>query len=277
MASASAISVLLVERARIQCAQASERRDRSLTPVVRVAASRRMYDPGFGQGAILRPPAAVAQLVEHFTRNEGVSGSSPLGGLRVCGEVPRPNSESVVRLTASSPRGHRQTSEGVGIRGLRLLPGRGAARDRGRAPARRRAHSEPGGPDAARRPPRRRIPVLRRLGAAPRWSPGPGLAASDEAITWAYPISDIAVAARRCRTCRAPPTGNGCWLLLAGSMLLMSVGDSAWAYANLRGGFASPGTRSIWCGIDELPDGRAGAAATPTRRETGSTTRLPGH
>ena len=30
--------------------------------------------------ATLRGPASVAQLVEHFTRNEGVSGSSPLGG-----------------------------------------------------------------------------------------------------------------------------------------------------------------------------------------------------
>jgi hypothetical protein len=29
---------------------------------------------------ICRSFAAVAQLVEHFTRNEGVSGSNPLGG-----------------------------------------------------------------------------------------------------------------------------------------------------------------------------------------------------
>ena len=29
-------------------------------------------------------PATVAQLVEHFTRNEGVSGSNPLGGFRKC-------------------------------------------------------------------------------------------------------------------------------------------------------------------------------------------------
>jgi hypothetical protein len=32
--------------------------------------------------ATLGGPAAVAQLVEHFTRNEGVSGSNPLGGSR---------------------------------------------------------------------------------------------------------------------------------------------------------------------------------------------------
>ena len=37
---------------------------------------------GFGRPrmATLGGSASVAQLVEHFTRNEGVSGSSPLGG-----------------------------------------------------------------------------------------------------------------------------------------------------------------------------------------------------
>ena len=37
---------------------------------------------------ICRSFAAVAQLVEHFTRNEGVSGSSPLGGLGTRGRFP---------------------------------------------------------------------------------------------------------------------------------------------------------------------------------------------
>ena len=35
-----------------------------------------------GKGAILLVAADVAQLVEHFTRNEGVRGSNPRVGLR---------------------------------------------------------------------------------------------------------------------------------------------------------------------------------------------------
>ncbi len=43
----------------------------------RLAASRAACPRG---GASIREPADVAQLVEHFTRNEGVSGSNPLVG-----------------------------------------------------------------------------------------------------------------------------------------------------------------------------------------------------
>ena len=37
---------------------------------------------GTSCGAAVRDPADVAQLVEHFTRNEGVPGSSPGVGFR---------------------------------------------------------------------------------------------------------------------------------------------------------------------------------------------------
>src|SRR5215207_11586834 len=59
-----------------------------------VSYTPRAYLRGLGHPwmATLGGPAAVAQLVEHFTRNEGVSGSNPLGGLgaRSRGVIPPP-------------------------------------------------------------------------------------------------------------------------------------------------------------------------------------------
>lgn len=61
---------------------------------------------------------------------------------------------------------------------------------------------------------------------------------TSRAITWAYPIADIAIA---CVALIGLSRGGGAarprWLLLSGAMLLMALGDSTWAYVNLRGGF----------------------------------------
>ena len=72
----------------------SSRRRPSQTAAARASARPRHDAP---PRYPLRRPAAVAQLVEHFTRNEGVSGSNPLGGL-----APRVN--DALRFTLSRVR-----------------------------------------------------------------------------------------------------------------------------------------------------------------------------
>jgi hypothetical protein len=52
----------------------------------------------------LAVPADVAQLVEHFTRNEGVRGSNPRVGLRLIPDAISPTSET------AAPRSSQQVS-----------------------------------------------------------------------------------------------------------------------------------------------------------------------
>ncbi|MEA3055982.1 MAG: hypothetical protein QOD30_1414, partial [Actinomycetota bacterium] len=69
----------------------------------------------------------------------------------------------------------------------------------------------------------------------------PGMAwNADRALTWAYPVVDLALACvALLALSRSASRDRSCWIFVAAGMLLLSSGDSVWAYANLKGGFAS--------------------------------------
>jgi len=69
----------------------------------------------------------------------------------------------------------------------------------------------------------------------------PGMAwNADRALTWAYPVVDITLASVALfALSRSARRDRSCWVLIASGMLLLSSGDSVWAYANLKGGFTS--------------------------------------
>ena len=77
----------------------------------------------------------------------------------------------------------------------------------------------------------------------------PGLGwGAEHAITWAYPIFDVALACiavlALSRTVRG---ARACWFLLAGGVLALAAVDSIWAYANLNGSFVSGSALdSLW-------------------------------
>ncbi|MEN3272244.1 MAG: hypothetical protein V7636_1005 [Actinomycetota bacterium] len=98
----------------------------------------------------------------------------------------------------------------------------------------------------------------------------PGMAwNADRALTWAYPVVDLALASVALfALSRSASRDRSCWVLVAFGMLLLSSGDSVWAYANLKGGFASGSPIDIawvlgylFVGIAALTDG---GSARPT-------------
>jgi diguanylate cyclase (GGDEF)-like protein/PAS domain S-box-containing protein len=105
----------------------------------------------------------------------------------------------------------------------------------------------------------------------------PGIAWNAErALTWAYPIVDLALASVALFTLsRSASRDRSCWVLLAFGMLLLSGGDSVWAYANLEGGFTSGSPIDLawvlgylFIGVAALTDGgsrRSSEAAIPDR------------
>jgi PAS domain S-box-containing protein len=60
----------------------------------------------------------------------------------------------------------------------------------------------------------------------------------DRAVTWAYPVFDVGLAAVAViALSRTGGRNRWCWLLLAGAMVILAAGDVFWAYANLTGAF----------------------------------------